>query len=401
MRHKPNNRARRGVVATVIAIFLIPLLGMAAFAIDMGYIVRVRIELGNAADAAAMAGVQQLYTPYWTWAKTTNLITKASQGSNAVALAKATAKAVALANKAGNTSIQLLDSDVEVGYTSAAGVFTASTSLNAALFFPNTVRITARRDNTSTPSTNGEVGLFFGPVLGKSSVPITASATALAYDASLTNFKTGAGNSGMLPIAVDMYRWLDFFNNGTASIYADGNSPSGTAWFQIYPGGQGESMRGLLSLNGSKAASETYYGGSNAWIQAGATSSDIASLKSAGDLPLSGTQHTWASGPGMKSTLVSDFQTLITTPATVKLLPIYDPNSAGTTGGGNGTYDIRYIVPVYVVYADGHGSNMDIAVIRAGNPITDSNMMYSNVSPMGTSSVNAAYRTAIAAKLTQ
>lgn len=389
-------------MATLIAILLIPLLGMAAFAVDMGYIVRVRIELGNAADAAALAGVQQLYTPYWTWAKNTNLLTKASQGSSAVALAKATAKAVALANKAGNVSIQLLDSEVDVGYTSAAGVYTSSTSLNMALFFPNTVKITARRDNTSTPSTNGEVGLFFGPVLGKSSVAVTATATAAAYDASLTNFKTGAGNGGMLPIAVDMTRWFDFFYNGSASQYADDNSPSGTAWFQIYPGGQGESMRGLLSLNGSKAASETYYGGSTAWIQSGATSSDIASLQSAGDLPLSGSQHTWASGPGMKSTLISDFQTLVTTPATVKLLPVYDPNSAGTTGGGNGTYDIRYIVPVYVVYAQGHGSNMDIAVIPAGNPILDSNLSFNNSSPLGSNtSVNAAYRTAISAKLTQ
>jgi hypothetical protein len=105
----------------------------------------------------------------------------------------------------------------------------------------------------------------------------------------------------------------------------------------------------------------------------------------------------------MKSSLLGDFQALITTPPTVRLLPIFDPASPGTTGGGNGTYQICYFVPVYVVYADGHGkANMDIAVVPAtGSPITDPTAVVSGVTPMGTSTTPPQYVVPVAAKLTR
>jgi hypothetical protein len=162
-------------------------------------------------------------------------------------------------------------------------------------------------------------------------------------------------------------------------------------------------MDGLLSLNGSKAASQQYYSGTTGWLQGGPTSQDISGLHASNDLPLpaSGAGETWASGPGMKSSLLGDFQALITTPPTMRLLPLFDPSSAGTTGGGNGTYQICYFVPVYVVYAQGHGkANMDIAVVPApGNPVLDPTAMVSGVVPMGTSPTPQ-YLVPVAAKLT-
>jgi Flp pilus assembly protein TadG len=409
MNSKNTKNLRRGIVIPMVAILLIPLLAMMAFSIDIGYAVEVRAELYNATDAASLAGVQQLYTPYRQWLMASGSA-RTALFNNAITNAKATVTAVANSNKAGGASVQLLAADVDVGYTAANGTY-YSGNQNAIPnnSFPNTVVVTGRRDNTNLPNSNGEVSLFFGPVLGKSSQALAASATAVAYEGMITSFKSNSGvNGSLLPVAVDMTQWTDFYNNGVSSAYADPNAPSGTAWLQIYPGGTGDSMDGLLSLNGSKAASQTWYSGgppSAGWIQGGPSSADIAGLLAAGDLPLptNGSGQTWSSGPGMKSSLLGDFQTLITTPPSVRLLPLFDPNSSGTTGGGNGTYQIDYFVPVILVYADGHGkANMDIAVIPApGNPITDPTVVMSNVTPMGTSTTPPQYVAPVAGKLTQ
>jgi len=55
---------RRGGIAPLTAILLIPLTGMVAFAVDLGYAKAVRSDLQNVADAAALAGagkLQQLF----------------------------------------------------------------------------------------------------------------------------------------------------------------------------------------------------------------------------------------------------------------------------------------------------------------------------------------------------
>jgi Flp pilus assembly protein TadG len=405
-RTRRKKKTRRGAVTPLVALLLIPLMAMMAFSIDIGYGVEVRAELVNAADAAALAGVQQLYTPYKQW-QTASSSNQTTIKNNAITLAKATAVAVANANVAGGVNVQLVTSDVDVGYTAQDGTYySGNAGQVSGGNFPNTVVVMARRDNTSLPSSNGELNLFFGKVLGRSSLPLTAPATATAYEGVVNNFTSTSGvNGSLLPIAVDMTQWTDFYNNGLSSVYADLNAPLGQAWLQIYPGGTGASMDGLLSLNGSKAASNGYYSGSTGWIQGGPTSGDITGLKSSSDLPLptDGSGQTWVSGPGMKSDLLSDFQSLVTTPPTPHLLPVFDPNNAGTTGGGNGTYQITYFVPVYVVYAEGNGkANMDIAVVPAPGPVTfDPTAVVGSVVPMGTSTTPPQYRVSVSAKLTK
>jgi hypothetical protein len=403
------HKTRPGIVIPLVALLLVPMMAMMAFSIDIGYAVEVRAELVNATDAAALGGVQQLYGPYRQWLVATGS-SKTSIYNNAITSAKATATAVANSNRAAGAYVQLVTADVDVGYTNASGkYYSGNQGQIPSGAFPNTVVVTARRDNTSLPNSNGELPLFFGPVLGKNSVPLTASASAVAYEGMINDFKSISGVNGtLLPVAVDKTQWTDFYQNGVNSQYADPNAPSGVAWLQIYPGGTGASMDGLLSLNGSKAASQQYYSGgppSPGWVQGGQASSDIAGLHAAGDLPLpaDGSGQTWASGPGMKSSLLGDFQADITTPPMVRLLPIFDPNSPGTTGGGNGTYQIDYFVPVYIVYAQGHGkANMDIAVIpAAGSPIVDPTAVIGNPTPMGTSSTPPQYLVPVTAKLTQ
>jgi Flp pilus assembly protein TadG len=411
MRSRRHYTNRPGAVIPLIALLLIPLLAMMAFAIDIGYSVETRAELVNATDAAALAGVQQLIKPFQQW-RTASSSSQTTLLANATTLAKATVAAVAGSNSSGGVSLQVVAADVDVGYTDGSGTYySGNAGKIPAATFPNTVVVTLRRDNTSPPNSNGELPLFFGRALGKSSVALTASATAVAYEGVITNIKSGPGNGDLLPVATDQTQWTDFYKNGSKSQYADPNAPSGTGWLQIYPGGtdsingkQYSSMNGLLSLNGTKSAADSYYSGATGWIQGGPSSGDISSLSTAGQLPLpsSGAGQTWSSGPGLKSTEITDFQALITTPPTLRLLPLYDPTSSSTTGTGNGTYQITYFVPVYVAYAQNTGSNMDIAIIPAnGSPITDPTIVVSNVAPMGSSTTSQQYVVPVAAKLTQ
>jgi uncharacterized protein YegL len=53
-------RKRRGVVVVLAAVMLVIMLGMIAFAVDLGVITVARTELQTAADAAALAGVAKL-----------------------------------------------------------------------------------------------------------------------------------------------------------------------------------------------------------------------------------------------------------------------------------------------------------------------------------------------------
>jgi hypothetical protein len=53
-------REDHGVVAVVVAILMIVFLGLAALAVDMGYLYTVKRQLQASADAAALAGVREL-----------------------------------------------------------------------------------------------------------------------------------------------------------------------------------------------------------------------------------------------------------------------------------------------------------------------------------------------------
>ena len=58
-----------------------------------------------------------------------------------------------------------------------------------------------RRDS----SANGSLGLFFGPVLGKSTTDLTAVAAATIYTATANGFKNVSGfRAGLLPVTYDV-----------------------------------------------------------------------------------------------------------------------------------------------------------------------------------------------------
>src|SRR4051812_45141705 len=196
---------RRGIIAPLTALLLIPLIAMVAFAIDLGWIVVVQSDLQNAADSAALAGAAPLMDGYVQYATvkaaqsgsatTAQLASLSTITSNAKVSARAAAKQYAALNTAG-APLTLLDSDIEFGYTDSSGSYSSSSSN-----FPNTVKVLLRRDSTN----NTPVSLFFGKVIGKSSTSLTASAASTIYSAQLDSFKNVSGfKVYLLPMAYDV-----------------------------------------------------------------------------------------------------------------------------------------------------------------------------------------------------
>ena len=169
---KPGRRA----ATLVLSAFMITLLlGMVAFAVDMGYIFLVRTQLQVASDSAAMAAAAQLI--------------------ESEADTVATAQQYAGRHLAGNQNIELNARDVVTGVWD---LHTHSFDPNG--WRENAVRVTTRRDAAS----GGEVPLFFARVCGVDSHAAKAKAIA-AFVNNFIGFRTPPSGDNLLflPLAID------------------------------------------------------------------------------------------------------------------------------------------------------------------------------------------------------
>lgn len=142
---KSPRRERSGVIIVLTAILLIFLLGMIAFAVDLGFIANTRTELQSAADAAAYAGAGALVN-----------------GSSA---AVSEAQNFYTLNKAGGEALTANTATYEVGvWNDTTRTFTAGGSGQM-----NAVRVTSNITNKP---------LFFGNAFNQSSFDMTAQAVA-------------------------------------------------------------------------------------------------------------------------------------------------------------------------------------------------------------------------------
>jgi Flp pilus assembly protein TadG len=91
---------RRGAVAILVALLLIPLLAMVAFAVDIAWIALTKADLQNAADSAALAGAGQLMDSYVKY-----YLPGQTQKSTILSTAQTNAKNYASYNAAGGGSI--------------------------------------------------------------------------------------------------------------------------------------------------------------------------------------------------------------------------------------------------------------------------------------------------------
>src|SRR4051794_35895018 len=173
---RARHRRHAGGAIVYAAIVLLVLIGFVGLAIDWGYMTWTAQKLQNGADAAALAGAQEVW-----WSKSA---------------AREQAITYAAYNEAGGKPVTLRDNltndpngDVIIGiYSRAAGTFTPSTSRTQA----NSVRVVARRQ---TNSAAGALPLFFGPIFGKKTSEVARYAIAIAIGGPAENSVISLNNS--------------------------------------------------------------------------------------------------------------------------------------------------------------------------------------------------------------
>jgi Flp pilus assembly protein TadG len=366
---------------------VIVLIGMVAFAVDTGYVVLTRTELQSAADAAALAGADPLMNAYVQYQVAGQNPQNAKNGyqttilNNAMASARTLAKQFAAKNGAGGVSSLILnDSDIEFGFTDASYNYSPYNSKSP--IFPNTVKVTMRRDSTA----NGALGLFFAPVIGTSTVNVMATAAATIMGGTSNNIKSVNGqNIGMLPITYDVNAWNNFLKTGQ---WPDGTTmvnSNGVPELQLYPSVKDPGNFGQISLNDSHVGQSTEAG----WVNNGMTASDLAALQSAGLVPLSGhnpTSWDWIGETGFKASLVMDINSYVGKTFVMPLFTPYNASStnyqAGTGQGANYYYNVVQLVGVTIMPG---GGNRQIIIAPAA--ITDpSFVLAGDPAPAGTTS---------------
>jgi len=408
-----HSRNRRAAVVPLAALLMTLLVGMLAFSIDIGYICAVEAELQNAADAAALAGAQQMqnsfvsfYSPGQTQQQ--QIYNQVTTGTNAGDPIP-TAQTYASYNKAGGVNIQVPKSDITFSYYDGTTFSPASTTN-----FPNTITVTTRRDNAA----NGVLGLFFANIFGISTTNLTAKASATIYAGDVSSLQVISGvDAHILPVALDVNVWKAFnnsanFSNGQftsdptgylTSSYVSTNS-NGLPQLQVYPFNTNTpGSFGLVDTGVPSNNSPAF----RTWIDTGSTPNDISYLLNNNLLPVSpSAPEPWKVGPGLTSTLLTDFQSQMGVP---NLIPLFVPSSplpnyvAAASQGQNATYSIVGFVGVTITQADGSGNaNMTISV--QPQAIVDPTEVILNPSPARatqTTVFGTSQTTFVSAKLTQ
>jgi Flp pilus assembly protein TadG len=202
MSRNVQKQERRGAILVLTAFLMMFLLGMAAFAIDLGYVLTVQTEMQRCADAAASAAAWDLYesTMPGTLRNTSDEV--ASARTTAVSFAAANPVAAAAPAIDPNES-NSASGDVLVGYLPNDNQTGGEMSYDVPSSY-NAVRVTLQKSTAR----NGEIAFFFGRVFNQTSISSTASATA----AFVNNFggfaaPSDGGNLEILPFSLDEDTW--------------------------------------------------------------------------------------------------------------------------------------------------------------------------------------------------
>jgi Flp pilus assembly protein TadG len=356
---------RKGAIAPLTAILLVPVMAMLAFSVDLGWITHSNNELQAAADASALAaagnlgdGFVQYYLPGMSAQQQATVLGAArTQASTA-------AKTYAGYNKAGDvTSLTLLDADIEFGFTDGTGKYTPLPTYTG---YPNTVKVTLRRN----ASANGALPLFFGRVLGINTVDLSATATAALQGGTVNGFQSSTINTRILPMTYDVNNWNNFFKTGQSPDGTTSVAPNGMPDLNIYPSIKYDGNFGELSLDQGNDGASTI---SN-WITNGATSTDLQAESALNLLPLSihdpNSAPDWKGNPGLKD---STIQTVGANVNGLYLLPLFKPYDPGAGNSGNGYqagqgngsnyyYTIVQFVGVMITSVNSGGNNKSINV---------------------------------------
>ena len=338
-----NPHTRRRAAALILVLIALPvILGMAALTVDVGAMFNTRIDLQNAADAAALAGVSAYVTDPMM------MLRLGSDSSSLVAQVQALvnerAPVLSMLNPLFGAEATALEvNDIQVGWidldsaTSPLQTGVPGSSYNA-------VQVTVRR---SDKGGNGPLRLFFASIFGVEETNITASAVA-AFDDRVRGIDVGDSGGALLPFTVheDVYE-QDLVSGDDLFGYDDGwrevtSGADGVREINLYPHDVGPGNDGILNLpssssNGTPEIREQIENGVQPEdIELDIGGSEITFVDESGDP----TTYTLDGNPGFIATLESSIETRI---GDVIAFLLYDQTNGA--GGNNLTYritDIRF-----------------------------------------------------------
>jgi hypothetical protein len=220
-----NQEGAAAIIATIVGLFV--LLGMAALAIDVGYLFAAKNELQNVSDGASLAAARELGVLYQSksTAEQQNYVLTADDQLKI----RNRAKEVASLNVAGGkANLVIGDADIEIGNWIDDPTDPAY-PVAPTLTQPDAVRVAARRDS----SFNDPVSTFFATIFkifgnDFSLVDVNADATA-----ALTGQST-IGEGG-LPLPIGISEWW-FENNACLDeiVFSPANDPQSCAGWTTF-----------------------------------------------------------------------------------------------------------------------------------------------------------------------
>lgn len=318
---------RRGAVLPLVALLMVPLLAMVAFAVDYGYLLKVRTDLQRAADAAALAALQDLVP--------------AADGTQDLAAARNRVREYATRNM--DASFQVLDADVSFGRYDPSVIYSHVSLLSSGIY--DTVRVTVRRDAQA----NSPVSLFFARVLGIGDANVAATATAVLQKATI--LRAGAD---VLPFSIPLDVWNSRNPGDTWSVYGDGKLTDASG--ATIPGNWGTVDIGPANNSTADLREQ---------ILNGLRQSDLDALFADGRIPtnthIDGTLAMWLNAdPGLSSGMKSAVQAIH---GQTRMIPIYD-TLGGQPQGNNLEYRVVCWGVVTVVDSQWNGANNTFVLVQ-------------------------------------
>lgn len=341
-----NNRirrstTRRGSVLVVFVFMLVALVGVLAFAVDLGYLLNARAELQKSADAAALAGCWELISPDAPTGDS-GVVSAAISSSRTTAVQFAALNSVCTTGPSVDANVANVSSgDIVVGYLSD---FTDKTS-PLSLLDPDSFNAVQVRVRKSTAQ-NGQVPNFFGRVFGLNGTNLEATATA-AFINDVKGFRTPSdgGNLGILPYALDAGTWNSRNTDGTDDWSYDPETGEVTAGadgvkeVNLFPQGTGSpGNRGTIDIGSSNNSTADIA----RQIVDGVSPSDLdyhggeLKLNSSGQLALNG-------DTGISAGVKNELASIIGQP---RVMPIF---SSVTGPGNNANYTITEFAGVRIM----------------------------------------------------
>jgi hypothetical protein len=198
---RSRKRLRRGKILFMVALLMPLLLGMAAFAVDLGWIKTTKAHLQSAADAGSLAAGIELLSglgqdPYQSPAE----VAEAAKLSAAEYVAK---------HIAGDVESAYIDPDRDVQLGRAtldeeSGVW----SFEWGVAPYNAVEVTTRRSDVGQTERDGPLPLIFARSFGTDSGNVTARSVAVLLPAAGIRITPGSNvRSDLSPFAHDEYYW--------------------------------------------------------------------------------------------------------------------------------------------------------------------------------------------------